>query len=201
MDTSLITRISNTMLMQCTLARDIQGFEMTPLGPFNGKNFGTTISPWVVTPDALHAFKTEGQKPVTDIPKHLRDPDLQTYAIRMQVEILAGNAATVTGTSWLQSLYWTPKQMIAHAVSAGAALRTGDLLATGTVSGEGADARGCLLELTEGGAKSFSLDDGSQRAFLQDGDVVRMTAVAGEDQSGVGFGECVGRLVASRSFD
>jgi fumarylacetoacetase len=189
------------MLIQRTLARDIQGFEMTPLGPFNGKNFGTSISPWVVTPDALNAFKTEGQKSVVDIPKHLRDPDHQAYAIRMQVEILAGNTATVTGTSWLQSLYWTPRQMIAHAVSAGAALRTGDLLATGTVSGEGAGASGCLLELTEGVSKTFSLDDGSKRAFLQDGDVVRMTAVAGEEQSGVGFGECVGRVVASRPFD
>lgn len=192
---------SETMLMKYTPARDIQGFEMTPLGPFNGKNFGTSISPWVVTPDALEAFHTEGQKPAVDLPKHLRNPGHQSYAIRMQVDILAGNAATVTGTSWLQGLYWTPRQMIAHAVSAGAPLRTGDLLATGTVSGEGADARGCLLELTEGGIKSFKLIDGSERAFLQDGDVVRMTAVAGEEQSGVGFGECVGRLVASRPFN
>ncbi|KAK4149410.1 hypothetical protein C8A00DRAFT_18895 [Chaetomidium leptoderma] len=177
-------------------ARDIQGFEMTPLGPFNGKNFGTSISPWVVTPDALGAFRTEGQKPVVDIPTHLQDPDHQTYAVRMQVEILAGDKATVTGTSWVQTMYWTARQMIAHAVSAGAALRTGDILATGTVTGDGPDAKGCLLELSEGGSKPFKLDDGSERAFLQDGDVVRMTAVAGEEQSGVGFGECVGRLVA-----
>ncbi|KAK4119836.1 hypothetical protein N657DRAFT_674657 [Parathielavia appendiculata] len=182
-------------------ARDIQGFEMTPLGPFNGKNFGTSISPWVVTPDALEPFRTEGQKPATDIPRYLQDPKRQTYAIRMQVDIVAGEEATVAGTSWVQSLYWSPRQMIAHAVSAGAALRTGDVLATGTVTGDGEDAKGCLLEVTEGGTKPFKLSDGSGRTFLQNGDVVRMTAVAGEEQSGVGFGECVGRLVPSRAFE
>ncbi|KAK3290867.1 uncharacterized protein B0H64DRAFT_451348 [Chaetomium fimeti] len=179
-------------------ARDIQGFEMTPLGPFNGKNFGTSISPWIVTLDALEAFKAEGQKPVVDIPKHLQDPELRTYAIQMQVEILSGETATMAGTSWVQSLYWSSRQMVAHAVSAGAALRTGDIMATGTVSGDGEDARGCMLELTEGGSKPFKLNDGTERGFLHDGDVVRMTAVAGEEQSGVGFGECIGRLVAHR---
>jgi fumarylacetoacetase len=173
---------------------------MVPLGPFNGKNFGTTISPWVVTLDALAAFKTQGQKPVVDIPRHLQDPDLRTYSIRMQVEVLAGETATVTGASWVQSMYWSPRQMVAHAASAGAALRTGDILATGTVSGDGEGAKGCMLELTEGGSKPFKLADGSERAFIRDGDVVRMTAVAGEEQSGVGFGECVGMLVPSR-FD
>ena len=170
---------------------------MTPLGPFNGKNFGTTISPWVVTLDALDAFKAQGQKPVVDIPRHLQDPDRQTYAICMQVEILAGETATVTGTSWVQTMYWTPRQILAHAASAGAALRTGDILATGTVSEEGEDGKGCLLELAEGGSRPFKLGDGSERTFLQDGDVVRMTAVAGQGESGVGFGECVGRLVPS----
>jgi fumarylacetoacetase len=155
----------------------------------------------VVTLDALEAFKTEGQQPVVDIPRHLQDPEHRTYAIRMQVEIVSGDKATVTGTSWVQSLYWSPRQMIAHAASAGAALRTGDILATGTVTGEGEDARGCLLEATEGGMKPLKLSNGSTRAFLQDGDVVRMTAVAGEEQSGVGFGECAGKLVAAREFE
>jgi fumarylacetoacetase len=174
---------------------------MMPLGPFNGKSFGTSISPWIVTLDALESFKTEGQKPAVALPKHLLEPEPTTYAIRMQVEILAGDSVTVAGTSWVQSLYWSSRQMLAHAASAGAALRTGDILATGTVSGEGEGASGCMLELTEGGAKPFRLSDGTERAFLQDGDVVRMTAVAGEEQSGVGFGEVVGRLVAPRGFD
>ncbi|SPQ25601.1 aa146949-21a9-4667-8181-d3948aef2746 [Thermothielavioides terrestris] len=186
-------------------ARDIQGLEMAPLGPFNGKNFGTTISPWVVTLDALEPFQTTGPPPAVAIPPHLQDPSLRTYAVRMQAEILAGNddggsEATVAGTSWVQDMYWSARQMLAHAASAGSALRTGDIMATGTVSGDGEDARGCMLELTEGGTRPFRLRDGSERRFLQDGDVVRMTAVAGGEQSGVGFGECVGRLVASRPF-
>jgi fumarylacetoacetase len=189
------------MWLQHGTARDIQGFEMTPLGPLNGKNFGTSISPWVVTVDALDEFKTEGHKAAVEIPSYLRDPEHQTYAIRMQVEILAGESATIAGTSWVPSLYWSPRQMIAHVASAGTALRTGDVMATGTVTGAGPDAKGCLLELTEGGSRPFKLSDGSMREFLQDGDVVRMTAVAGEEQSGVGFGECVGRLLPSRAFD
>ncbi|KAK3904162.1 hypothetical protein C8A05DRAFT_13928 [Staphylotrichum tortipilum] len=182
-------------------ARDIQGYEMAPLGPFNGKNLGTTISPWVVTLPALTAFQTPGPIQNADItlPPHLRDPTRQTYSVCLQVEILTTDSsketATVTGTSHLQTLYWTPRQMIAHAASAGAALRTGDVLATGTVSGEGDGEKGCLLELTEGGAKAVALVKGGERAFLKDGDVVRMTGFAGE---GVGFGECVGRLVAGR---
>ncbi|KAH6649276.1 hypothetical protein F5144DRAFT_588034 [Chaetomium tenue] len=182
-------------------ARDIQAFEMTPLGPFNGKSFGTSISPWIVTLDALEAFKTEGQKPVVDIPKYLQDPELRTYAIQMQVELLSGSTPTLAGTSWVQSLYWSPRQMVAHAVSAGAALRTGDIMATGTVSGDGEDASGCMLELTEGGAKPFKLEDRTERGYLNNGDVVRMTAVAGDEQSGVGFGECIGRLVESRPIE
>lgn len=189
------------LLIPLLPARDIQGFEMMPLGPFSGKNFGTSISPWVVTTDALDAFKTKGRKPAIDIPKHLQDPERRTYAIRMQVEILAAETATVVGTSAVQDLYWSPRQMIAHAASAGAPLKTGDVMATGTVTGSGPDARGCLLEATEGGTRPLTLSDGSQRAFLQDGDVVRMTAVAGDEQSGVGFGDCVGRLVASRPFE
>ncbi|EAQ91825.1 hypothetical protein CHGG_00060 [Chaetomium globosum CBS 148.51] len=182
-------------------ARDIQAFEMTPLGPFNGKNFGTSISPWIVTLDALEAFKTEGQKPMVDIPKYLQDPELRTYAIQMQVELLSGSTPTLAGTSWVQSLYWSPRQMVAHAVSAGAALRPGDIMATGTVSGDGEDASGCMLELTEGGAKPFKLKDGTERGYLNNGDVVRMTAVAGSEESGVGFGECIGRLVESRPME
>lgn len=177
---------------------------MMPLGPFNGKNLGTTISPWVVTLDALEQFKTSGPLPLADVdvPRHLRDPARQTYDIGMKVEIVSGDGATATvaGTSNVRDLYWSSRQMVAHAVSAGAALRTGDILATGTVSGDGEDARGCMLELTEGGARPFRLGDGSERAFLHDGDVVRMTAVAGDENSGVGFGECVGRLVGSRSY-
>lgn len=170
-----------------------------PLGPLNGKNFGTTVSPWVVTPEALQPFKTTGQKSTLKLPQYLQDPESQTYDIDMQVEIVAGDQSTVAGRSRLQSLYWSVRQMIAHVASAGSALRTGDIMATGTVTGPEEGEMGCLLEVTEGGKRPLKLQDGSERRFLQDGDVVRMTAVAGRKDSGVGFGECVGRLVPARS--
>ena len=183
-----------------TPARDIQGYEMIPLGPLNGKNFGTSISPWVVTLDALAPFEAAGQKPVAPIPPYLRDPENVTYAVRMQVEILPGgseSASTVMGRSEVQSLHWSVRQMIAHVASAGSSLRTGDVMATGTVSGPAEGQLGSLLEVSEGGTRPYKLKDGSERRFLLDGDVVRMTAVAGSEGSGVGFGGCIGRLVAS----
>ncbi|KAJ4204246.1 hypothetical protein NW767_004438 [Fusarium falciforme] len=118
----------------------------------------------------------------------------------MEVEILTGSTATKIGVCPVDSLYWSPPQLLAHAVSSGSALRTGDILATGTVSGSIDGSRGCLLETTEGGTKPVVLSDGSQRTYLEDGDVVRISAVAGEASSGVGFGECIGQLTPSRSL-
>lgn len=181
-------------------ARDIQGFEMHPLGPFNGKSLGTSISPWVITPEALERFKTSACPQQGSLPLYLRHSKPSTYSIKMEVEILTGSAATTIGICPVDSLYWNPPQLLAHAVSSGSALRTGDILATGTVSGSADKSQGCLLETTEGGRKPVELSDGSRRSFLEDGDVVRITAVAGEASSGVGFGECIGRLTPSRSL-
>ncbi|KAF4980024.1 hypothetical protein FZEAL_3886 [Fusarium zealandicum] len=112
-------------------ARDIQGFEMNPLGPFNGKSLGTSISPWIITLDALDSFKTDAPHQ-TSVAAHLSQSASSTYSITMEVEILAGSSATTVGVCPVESLYWTPSQMIAHSVSSGSALRTGDILATGT---------------------------------------------------------------------
>lgn len=171
---------------------------MRPLGPFNGKSSGTTISPWIVTPDALEPFRKDGPPREIPVPTYLEDPVRPAYAVHMRVEIIAGDAVTVGGTASLDNMYWSARQMVAHSVSAGAGLRTGDILASGTVSGPREDARGCLLETTDGGKTPLKLSDGSVRAQLHDGDVVRMTAVAGGPDSGVGFGECVGKLTPSR---
>lgn len=158
---------------------------MTPLGPLNGKNFGTSISPWVVTLDALDAFKTQGVNHTAQIPACLQDRDAVTHAVRMQVEILAGESTTITGASWISELHWSVRQMIAHLVSAGSSLRSGDIMATGTVTGSGKDSMGSLLEVTSGGTQPLRLSDGTERELLLDGDVVRMTAVAGGEDSGV----------------
>lgn len=184
-------------------ARDIQAFEMTPLGPFNGKSLGTSISPWVVTIDALESYKTTAPKQ-SGIPRFLSGShsDLSAYSINMEVEIATSKSSTRVANCPVRSLYWTPSQMVAHSVSSGSSLRTGDILATGTISGPGEGNKGCLLETTEGGSRPITLHNGSQRTYLEDWDVVRITAVAGDtiSESGVGFGDCVGQLTPSRPF-
>ncbi|KAH7014599.1 uncharacterized protein B0I36DRAFT_389449 [Microdochium trichocladiopsis] len=182
-------------------ARDIQGLEMVPLGPLNGKSFGTSISPWIVTLDALQPYKAAVPQPAHapgGIPAYLQDPDNSSHDITIQVEVLSGSSATVTGTTKVQTMYWTPKQMLAHLASSGSALRTGDVAATGTVSGETRESLGSLLEVTKGGTDPIKLVDGTERGYLQDGDSVRLVGWAGSKDSGVGFGECIGELLAAR---
>ncbi|KAJ5524149.1 hypothetical protein N7494_010799 [Penicillium frequentans] len=181
-------------------ARDIQGCEMVPLGPLNGKAFGTSISPWVITLDALSPFKTSGPKPEVALASHLEDIAASGYAIDMKVELLVGDQVTTVSESKVQDLHWSGRQMCAHLASIGADLQTGDILGTGTVSGPDEGSLGCLLEITKAGKEPVTLSDGAQRHFLQDWDVVRMTAVAGGSTSGVGFGECVGQLRPARAL-
>lgn len=173
---------------------------MPPLGPFNGKSLGTTISPWIVTLDALEPHRVPAPSQSVETSSYLYMPSPTTHGITLEVEIVVGESSSKIGTCPVQSLFWTPAQMVAHSVSSGSALRTGDLLATGTISGDSNGSRGCLLETTEGGRVPVALSDGSQRRFLEDGDLVRITGFAGEESSGVGFGECSGRLVSSRRF-
>ncbi|KAF7715703.1 Uncharacterized protein PECH_008531 [Penicillium ucsense] len=176
-------------------ARDIQGCEMVPLGPLNGKSFGTSISPWIVTLDALEPFRVPGPKPERVLASHLEDVEVSSYAIDFKVEIIAGNKTTKISESNAQDLHWSSRQMAAHLASIGADLQTGDIIGTGTVSGPVDGSYGCLLEITKAGKEPITLDDGSKRHFLLDGDIVRMTALAGGAGSGVGFGECVGEVM------
>lgn len=173
---------------------------MSPLGPLNGKNFGTSLSPWIVTLGALEPFRTKGPPREIPVTPYLEDPENATYSVRVQVEIESGGISTVIGRSDVEGMYWTARQMLAHAVSAGGALSTGDIMATGTVSGTGQGTHGCLLETTEGGRVPVKLGDETERRYLEDRDVVRMTGLAGPDGSGVGFGECVGKLLPARPF-
>ncbi|KAJ5318078.1 hypothetical protein PENANT_c004G11012 [Penicillium antarcticum] len=177
-------------------ARDIQGCEMVPLGPLNGKAFGTSISPWVVTLDALESFKVSGPKPEAVLASHLEDVSgsESSYDIGMKVELLNDGQVTTLSESNVRDLHWSGRQMCAHLASTGADLQTGDMLGTGTVSGPTDGSFGCLLEVTKGGKEPVLLRDGSKRVYLQDGDVIRMTAMAGAPGSGVGFGDCVGEL-------
>lgn len=187
--------------LTAVLARDIQAFEMIPLGPVNGKNFGTSISPWVISYETLEPFKTTAPITHSDVSIHMIDPTASTYSIMLKVEIISNSKSTTTGLSNLSSLFWTVRHMLAHTVSAGSPLRTGDLLATGTISGDQKGTYGCLLEETEGGRTPTQLEDGTNRSFLEDGDAVRITAIAGGEGSGVGFGECTGEVLPARPSD
>lgn len=171
---------------------------MPPLGPLNSKAFGTSISPWVITLDALDSFKVPGTKHEIPISSHLEDEADSCYAINLQVEWIVDGKATVVSRSKAQDMHWNGRQMCAHLASTGADLRTGDILGTGTVSGMTDESLGCLLEITKAGTKPVIMSDGSERHFLQDGDVVRMTGVVGNPGSGVGFGECIGELLPAR---
>ena len=175
-------------------ARDIQKWEYVPLGPFLAKNFATSISPWVVTLDALEPFRIPG--PVQDpapLP-YLRTQGPQSYDIRLEVLL---QTAAMKGPhrvclSNFKYLYWSLAQQVAHHTVTGCNLRPGDLLASGTVSGPAEDSYGSLLELAWKGTRPLALPGGETRSYLQDGDRVILTGWAQGDGYRVGFGEAAG---------
>jgi fumarylacetoacetase len=182
-------------------ARDIQGMEMVPFGPMNGKSFGTSISPWIITLEALAPFKTSApvRNPEVELSPYLQDPDPKS-SFDIGVEVSLHPADSVSSTvckSKFSSMYWTVKDMVAQQTINGCSLNTGDLLATGTISGPTLESHGCLLELSpKGGAQIKTADGGNERRmFLKDGDTVSLSASAG---SGVGFGECVGTILKAK---
>ena len=177
-------------------ARDIQAWEYVPLGPFLGKSFATTISPWVVTLDALSAARVPlpGQDP-EPLP-YLRGAHA-AYGLDIHVEVELNG--TVVSTPQFRDMYWSPAQMLAHLTVNGASLRDGDLFASGTISGEQQDTRGSLLELSWNGGDPVQLADGSTRGFLEDGDTVVLRAWApGAGGTRVGLGEAAGRISPAR---
>jgi fumarylacetoacetase len=189
-------------------ARDVQSWEYQPLGPFLGKNFATSVSPWVITMDALTPFRVPRTVRPSDDPAPLpylddaRDRAAGGLEITLEVALRtpamrasAYEPAVITRGSSAE-LYWTFAQMLAHHAMGGCFMRPGDLLASGTISGAAPDARGCLLELTKRGAEPLSLPNGESRKFLEDGDEVVMTAWA--ERPGfrrIGLGRCEGKIV------
>jgi len=186
-------------------ARDIQAWEYQPLGPFLAKNFATTVSPWVVTYEALAPFRSPASERPPGDPRpldYLSSPAIDASGgFDVSVEVLLqtadmrrrGVAPYSISRSSLRELYWTLAQMVTHHTSNGCNLLPGDLIATGTVSGSARESRGCLLEITEGGRMPLTLPGGESRAFLADGDEVIMRACC--ERAGyarIGFGECAG---------
>jgi fumarylacetoacetase len=173
-------------------ARDLQSWEYVPLGPFLGKSFLTSVSPWVVPLAALEAARVD--PPARDVPllPYLDDAG-QRWGLDLTLEVRLNGELVSCPPFGL--MYWTPAQQLAHLTVNGASLRTGDLFASGTVSGPERDQRGSLIELSEGGAQPLRLADGSTRTFLEDGDVVSITATApGTGGGRIALGEVIGRI-------
>jgi len=178
-------------------ARDIQRWEYVPLGPFLGKNFGSSISPWIVPLEALKPYRVKGPKQTPAPLEYLSSKGAKNIDIELAVTLTSpnGSTANLICRSNTKYLYWNMAQQLAHHTVNGCNVQVGDLMASGTISGPTSDSYGSMLELSWGGKNPITLNDGSTRAFIQDGDVVTMRAWAGEGAGRVGFGEVKGAVL------
>jgi len=177
-------------------ARDLQSWEYVPLGPFLGKNFGSSVAPWVVTLDALEPFRIAGpvQEPAP-LP-YLQLPGAHNFDVHLEVALQPeGGAETTISRSNFGLMYWNMAQQLAHHASNGCNLEAGDLYASGTISGPTPDSLGSMLELAWRGTRPLPLPDGSERKFLLDGDTVVMRGYAEKDGVRIGFGEVSGKVL------
>jgi fumarylacetoacetase len=192
-----IDHIFGLVLMNDWSARDIQAWEYQPLGPFLAKNFCTSVSPWVVTLDALEPFRkplpTQDPEPLP----YLRWQNDFTFDIQLETRLQTSSmdAPHVITRTNFQNLYWSISQQLAHHTINGCNLEPGDLLASGTISGATEESRGCMLELTWRGANPLKLPNGDSRKWLEDGDTLTITGWAQGDGYRVGFGEVSGRIL------
>lgn len=179
-------------------ARDIQRWEYVPLGPFLGKNFGSSVSPWIVPLEALKPYRVKGPKQTPAPLEYLGTKGAQNYDIELEVAIRPEKGPeTVVSRSNFKYLYWSMAQQLAHHTVNGCNVQVGDLMASGTISGPEAGSYGSLLELSWGGQKPLSMADGSTRTFLLDGDSVVIRGWAAKDGRRVGFGEVSGQIQGS----
>ncbi|HVM02722.1 MAG TPA: fumarylacetoacetate hydrolase family protein, partial [Acidimicrobiales bacterium] len=189
-------------------ARDVQAHESAPLGPFLGKSFATSVSPWLVSLDALEPYRVPAPSQDPPPAPHLATAGDWAYDLRLEVGLQSagmrarGEPAAVVSRPSFAGMYWTGPQLLAHATVNGAAVRPGDLIGSGTVSGPGPGSEGCLLELTDGGRRPLALPDGTRRAWLEDGDAVVVRARAGGGgRPLVSLGEVAGTVVPARPLE
>lgn len=199
----LLRKMSKIELTCLTSARDIQGFEMRPLGPMNGKSFQTSISPWIVTSEALESYQVDAVAFETPPATYLQRDKRTIPSISLQAEIITSNKPSegaIVCTSRVESLYWNFEDMIAQQTVNGCSLGPGDIVSTGTVSDSGPNQRGCLLEASMGGKTPLAMSDGTSRSYLEDGDIVKFTGFATIPGSDVviEFGECTGQIMPAR---
>lgn len=171
-------------------ARDIQKWEYVPLGPFLAKNFGSSISPWIITMEALEPFRVAGPKQEPAILPYLEMEKAHSFDINLQasIETDSGMAKTVCNSNF-KHMYWSMAQQLAHHTVNGCNMKVGDMCASGTISGPTPDSFGSMLEITWRGSKPIAMPDGTERKFIQDGDTVVMSAYCEKDGKRVGFGQ------------
>ena len=180
-------------------ARDIQKWEYVPLGPFLGKSFASSISPWVVTMEALDPFRIAGPIQEPNVLDYLKFDGLKNYDINLSVSITPedSNIESIVCNSNFKYMYWNMNQQIAHHTVNGCNLNVGDMMASGTISGYTKDSYGSMLELSWGGKNPIELKDGSTRTFINDMDTVTMRGYCEKNNIRVGFGEVKSKILPS----
>ena len=192
--------IFGMVLLNDWSARDIQQWEYVPLGPFNSKTFGTSISPWVVTLEALEPFRSAAPAQDPQPLAYLRASNNSNYDIQLQVAIATEDSETVISNTNFKYMYWSMAQQLTHHTIAGCNVRVGDLMGSGTISGPEKDSRGSLLELTWNTTEPLTLEGGEQRGFLEDGDTLIMRGHCEQDGLRIGFGEVRGTVLPAKTF-
>lgn len=188
--------IAGLVLFNDWSARDIQQWEYVPLGPFLAKNFGSTMSPWVVTLDALEPFRVNGPDQSPQVLPYLSYQGARNFDIQLDVFLQTDQSeATTISRSNFKYMYWNMCQQLAHHTVNGCNIQVGDLYASGTISGPSPGSYGSMLELTWNGQKPLQMPDGSERRFIEDGDTVLIKGFAEKEGVRIGFGECKGKIL------
>ncbi|QAU34189.1 fumarylacetoacetase [Janthinobacterium sp. 17J80-10] len=189
--------IFGMVLLNDWSARDLQAWEYVPLGPFNAKTFATSISPWIVTMDAIEPFRTAQPAQSPEPLSYLRQSGEHAFDIQLEAQIKPQGAqkATTFARSNFKYMYWSMAQQLAHHTVSGCNTRVGDLMGSGTLSGPTRDSLGALLELTYNGREPITLETGEKRAFIEDGDELTLRGWAQGAGYRVGFGSCVGTIL------
>lgn len=190
--------IFGMVLLNDWSARDMQKWEYVPLGPFLAKNFASSISPWIVTMDALEPFRTKGPKQEPAPLPYLQQKGKHAYDINLEVYLTPNNSEpNLISSSNFKYMYWSMAQQLAHHTSNGCKVNSGDMMGSGTISGPTPESFGSMLELTWGGKNPIKLSNGTERKFIEDNDTVTMKGYCQNSQVRIGFGEVTSKLLPS----
>jgi fumarylacetoacetase len=188
--------IFGMVLMNDWSTRDIQKWEYVPLGPFLAKNFATSISPWIITMDALEPFRTKGPKQDPSPLPYLQQKGKHNFDVNLEVAIQTENKnTTIVSKSNFKYMYWSMSQQLTHHTSNGCRVNSGDMMGSGTISGSSPDSYGSMLELTLGGKNPIKLNDGTERKFVNDGDTIIMKGFCKNNGVRIGFGAVSSKLL------